>query len=284
MVNEATEKNKHEHSEGVNTPSGGRIVFAILIILITSFNKVNAEDYSNYSSNECLNNVDCVWEAFVKLVANESDEIVNSDKTFSGIVKWNKTINVKTFGNPDKKQQDEFRYYLNKFAKITNSKVKYNQRKAINYLVFYSDNIEKDILVTYSNILLKASDGNSNLINSLYNSYNDSSDCILNIRHDYEMGGIILFLPEKYSNKNSIICTQKNVYLSFGIDITKENLSYSSLDQDKNEKITILDQLLLRILYNPKLKAGMRASEIKVFFNEIYNEEINNIDNWRVIL
>ena len=76
--------------------------------------------------------------------------------------------------------------------------------------------------------------------------------------------------------ENSIIlsCIQEEITQAMGLSNDIKQFKKSTLFNDSNEtkNLTKLDTLLLKILYDPRVKFGMNRREVKKIFTPIYEK------------
>jgi len=157
------------------------------------------------------------------------------------------------------------RMHLDHLAQITGHSIAIepNAKRANLKVVFTQESRYRQDIQTY---LSKAALAQAN-----------SSVCMASIRtnkqHAITQGIVIIPVDQAQRHRKLVTCIVEEITQVMGLPNDTESV-YPSIFNDKtpDDLLTGLDGLLLKLLYHPKLKAGMREQQIRPILQSVLNQ------------
>lgn len=212
---------------------------------------------------QCINDKECVWFAFYNLVARN----VMGQNTEKSINKWGSSLEYAIAP----KEIGGYKKYREESLKVLESIKPYfpheiRENHTFLYLVWLSDDIERDVSYKYEKFFNSAFDGVDLVGASLKNSQlKGKRTCIAIPVHNKETGlidgAVSLVRVDKGLRGN---CLNKSLHNSLGFPAGLMSFPFSIHNKfgDENKmrkanRMTSLDRFLITLLYHNDIKAGM---------------------------
>jgi hypothetical protein len=92
-------------------------------------------------------------------------------------------------------------------------------------------------------------------------------------KRDNTISTAIVFIPNNLIDWQIKGCIEEEITQTLGLHNDVHEAKYTKFnDSDTTKEMTVLDWFLFKILYHPKMKAGMNKEQVKAVFDSVYDE------------
>ena len=255
------------------------------------------QKYINYSDEECIKDERCVWLAF-KEIALGREFVPNEISKGGFIFKWSimKIPEIVIAIRPEEmidKFKGMLQYHLDYIEKDTGLKFSLHQgkddKRLINNIIFFSDDFDFLIFRKYRKTFRQLSQTgykDPNHFHNYFRKYHQGVEC-------FALGGYgekdqdskdfvfaMQFIKSDMDTIHISHCTAEEFIQSLGLpnDIPGFKATIFNDESRNRDNITKLDHLLLQILYDDRIKFGMREKDIQPIFHDIYQDKLQNFN------
>lgn len=243
-----------------------KLLIIISFFILSSFSPIRS--FSDYSAKECLKNIECAWDAFSNIAFGSEDGNTKSNKYLK---KWVSPIKIGVVGKYNKNLLSSVVSYVWLLENVINKpELKIAENTSANMWVIFTDNIKESYTKIYSK---------SNIANKMYNHVEQDGGirCLGTImtNENHEIYQAVIFIPNSLNDWQTVGCIQEEITQSLGLINDRRGVLYTKFnDSDSTKELTVLDWFLLKALYNPDIKAGMKRNQVKSVFIKLYNNQI----------
>jgi len=211
-----------------------------------------------YSNSHAANNQYTDWQnpQYILKAFNEialKNEYKTTDKR---ILKWQQPIRYRFHYHalkPNPLVEGLFTTHLSHLSEISHHPIHHSKKQQANLNIYFTND------QSYADVIKKYSGSN---VKNLQRESNCMGTFRTNRKNEIVSGTIVLPLDHVYSRGLLVACIVEETTQLMGLPNDSDWVNPSiANDASKVELLTGLDYILLKLLYDPKLKPGMKSSE-----------------------
>ena len=222
--------------------------------------------YKATTVEECIFEKECAWYAFEESLRRHDED---RDPL---IKKWQNNIHALFLG-PSEQTRNKFEEIYPRIAPFFPYDIS-TSNDGVTYVVVTSDNFKRAALTDFRDFFkMYLRDLPAQYFETYPDFYAANTLSLPMFSKEKEILGSILFVKDHLSSDYLIT---NNLYESLGF--FRQFLRMPNIQDFRNDEIGRLHQLLLSLLYNDLIKPGMKVSQVKPLFDELYNTSIKKLE------
>lgn len=201
-------------------------------------------------------------QAFIEIALHNEDQAGEQP-----VRKWVKPVNVWLEHHTERAEQHTLlaKYHLQHLSKITGHPIRFaNSRAEANFIVVFShlQLWRNDIALVSGNLLIKPPDNAA----CMYGLDLDEKKAI-------KKAWVVIPVDFAQEHRQLLSCIVEETTQAMGLTNDSDNVFPSIFNDHTPESLlTGLDALLLKLLYHPAVKPGMRAAEVRPLLNKLLRQ------------
>ncbi len=253
-------------------------VFIFLMVLVVGSIELNyryhsyirANPYKAKTAEECIDEKECVWHVFQKVVLARPLITEQKDRWVS---KWGNDISVRLIKG--RAYEDRVQKVIDRLSGYFPYEINIEEPPSMN-IVFSSDynetfygHLAKDLIETA---------GFSDEIYNLFAKIPEDSGCFdfsRTVKETYNTGLVVSVIDENSDRLDA--CIYLVFFWSLGFEAKESDVKFSFLNRNgKLGEPTVLDLFLVKLLYQQDFYPTMPRSDIEQAFDRAYKKTIQN--------
>jgi predicted transcriptional regulator len=259
-----------------------------MLFVLSSCKENEVSPYLNYSSEECIVDEECVWDAFERIAFGS---VIEGTKELDYIRKWtsSRPVVVGIISKNNEKFEVMIKHHAKKAGEYIDHPIKmWEPDLDTNMAIIFADDLDEAIHHTYRKSIEETYERTHNDKNYLFKAYENLKrtkviSCFSDIGHNKENKEILIsmiFVKTDMDMKDIYSCVQNQITHSLGLVNNFRKAKFTTFNEFRPKQfLTSLDWLLLQILYHKNIKPGMNKKDVKQKFSTIYNQLSNEKHN-----
>ncbi len=242
---------------------------------------VNARPDAPYKAttvDECVQEKECVWYEFKRLITKSHLEDVDKWR----LARWGKPVQIKIMGDDQGKHTQEITSSIEILDRYFPGRIRISDEN-VNFFIVFRDSIKEGFYDSDYNFWKRIFKDKMVFVEQAFDmSFEGDSRCVqlstYNARLEYD--GVILYVERDSPDIDSCIRRGLKGGLTSPYPYYHQPLfAKHNPEQFENHRINKLDLLLQALLYDPLFQTGMTLSQIEDNFSQAYAETFNTFNS-----